>query len=190
MTSVKIASLKPGPFDTIHIKVIDDREGKLGRSAARNLGVKDVGTDWIFFLDADDLMHPGAFESMEGLCHSHNAVFGNIWEYKDGLCSWRYQIPEIERYEDLIALDPYLTLQMGHFVKADVAKALSFNEDLDCGEDWDYYLRLWKLGGCSKIGDPLMINRRGMHSTGRRSATGAQWTAAVRAMLEDARNGN
>jgi hypothetical protein len=77
---------------------------------------------------------------------------------------------------------------MGHFVKREVAIKLPFNEEMNTGEDWDYYLRLWRDHDCIKIREPLMLNRRGMHSTGPRSATGRDWTIAVNKMIEEARN--
>lgn len=183
---MKIASDRPGLFKEIRIKVIDDREGKMGRSAARNAGIDQVDTEWIFFLDADDLMHPDAFLSLPS--GSFSAVFGNIMEYDKGLAHWRYQVPEIKSYQELISYDPYITLQMGHFVRTEVAKKLRFNEEMDTGEDWDYYLRLWKSYDAIKIRDCLMINRRGMHSTGPRSATGRDWMDVVHKMLQEARD--
>lgn len=167
--------------------MIDDRNGEKGRSRARNEGVRVCDGDWLFFLDADDLMHPDAFVQVSGYVNDRDAIFGAIWEMKDGVCNWRYQVPEIDNFEDLISFDPYLTLQMGHFVRRDVALSLPFDEEMNCGEDWEYYLRLWKTYKCSKIAHPLMINRRGMHSTGPRSATGAEWSETVHGMIQAAR---
>src|ERR1019366_1934281 len=53
-----------GPFSQLEFHFIDDGRGALGRSKARNVGAhaaRDAGADWIFFLDADDLMTPRAF---------------------------------------------------------------------------------------------------------------------------------
>ena len=50
-----VAFLRSGPFDAIRHVIIDDGEGRLGRSRARNLGM-ETAADWFFFLDADDLM--------------------------------------------------------------------------------------------------------------------------------------
>ena len=82
---------------------------------------------------------------------------------------------------------PNLTIQMGHFVRAEVAKALPFDEDMNTGEDWDYYLRLWRDHGCVKISAPLMINDRSRHSTGPRAASGRDWNKAVGEMISNAR---
>ena len=81
-----------------------------------------------------------------------------------------------------------MTIQMGHFVRSTVAKEVRFNESMNTGEDWDYFLRLWKTYTCVKIDAPLMINDRSTHSTGPRSATGAQWRMAVDDLISNARS--
>ena len=61
--SVRIASLLKGSFTDINIRIIDDTKGQLGRSKARNIAVEGSDSDWIFFLDADDRIHPEACSS-------------------------------------------------------------------------------------------------------------------------------
>jgi len=184
--SVRIATLQKGPFDVVSMRIGDDQDGSDGRSATRNFMADGSEADWLFFLDADDLMHPKALEAMTDYMDM-DAVFGQITELKDGVMMERYQVPEIPGYKELLAFDPYLTLQMGHFVRRDVFLGLRFNEDMDTGEDWDYYLRLWKDNRCIKAPVPLMLNVKGQHSQGPRSATGQDWVAKVDAMLEQAR---
>lgn len=185
--SVRIATLRKGPFDVVNIRAGDDTEGKNGRSATRNSLAADSEADWLFFLDADDLMHPNALQNVSMAVKNYDAIFGQIAEMQDGCIKERYQVPHIPDYKALLAFDPYLTLQMGHFVKRDVFNALKFNEEMDTGEDWDYYLRLWKDHKCIKIGQPLMINEKGRHSTGPRSATGQDWVKVVNGLLEKAK---
>ena len=59
-----------GPFSEVRHVVVDDTEGALGRSAARNQAVKASTADWLFFLDADDLL-------ATALCHHIHQVVGN-----------------------------------------------------------------------------------------------------------------
>jgi len=181
--SVRIATLDKGPFSKVNIRIVDDTKGEMGRSAARNKGVSQSDADWIFFLDADDLMHPDCFRNF---VDGYDAVFGKIVEYANGCIVERYQVPYIKTYEELIAFDPYKTLQMGHYVRREAF--IPFDEAMDIGEDWDYYLKLWKEHHCLKIDKPLMINVRGNHSTGPRSGTGRDWGHVVRSMIEEARN--
>lgn len=185
--SVRIATTEKGYFDVVSVRAGDDLDGAKGRSKTRNDLAAESEADWLFFLDADDLMHPYALSTASQWLKGKDAIFGQIAELKDGCIFERYQVPHIAGYKELLAFNPYMTLQMGHFVRREVFNALRFNEDMDVGEDWDYYLRLWKQYNCIKAPRPLMINSRGQHSTGPRSATGRQWTEVVNKMIEAAR---
>ena len=151
---------------------IDDTEGKLGRSKARNIGVKMSTAEWLFFLDADDIMHKDAKKAKKFT--QYDAIFGLI---NDG----KVRVPQVRQvdFKSLLRHPPAQLLQMGHFVRRRVALNYPFNEALDCGEDFDYYLRVWRDNNCIKIPHTLFVNRRGNHSTGPRSATGRQWSEAV-----------
>jgi len=183
--SIKIACLTDqGPFTEIKVKGIDDREGKMGRSKARNTGIEASTADWLFFLDADDLMHPEVFSNFMPYDHM-DAVWGQIMEYRDGCYMPRFQLPEVEKMDTLLEVDPYYTLQMGFFVRREIMP--KFDEEMNCGEDWKVYLELWRDHLCIKQPKPFMINRRGSHSTGPRSATGRDWMNAVRDLIEKER---
>jgi glycosyltransferase involved in cell wall biosynthesis len=182
-------ALDAGPFDALEIVQIDDTAGAKGRSAARNEGVRAAlaaGADWLFFLDADDLMHPRAFASARPYLATRAAIWGQICELAEDETSGVVRPAQPERIEtlvDLLSHAPWLTLQMGHFARADVARANPFDESMDCGEDFDYYLRVWSKQACVKIDVPLFYNRRGMHSEGPRSKTGREWLRAVNMLI-------
>ncbi len=181
--SVQIACYTDkGPFDEVHIRAMDDSRGHAGRSKTRNEAIKSSTTEWLFFLDADDLMHPDAFSVLNDYL-DYDAVWGNICEYRDGCLFPRYQAPRIEDIKILHEVDPYLTLQMGFFVKRE--KMILFREDLNTGEDWDVYLKLWESCRCIKQEEVLMINRRGFHSTGPKSANGRDWRKTVEKIIKD-----
>jgi len=188
--SVSIAcSQGVGPFDDVRIKMVDDMEGQMGRSGARNLAVNDSDAGWLFFLDADDLMHPDAFSCLNNVSDFDElyGLWGQIIEYHDGCYLERYQVPVIEGYHELLKHDVYLTLQMGHFVQREAALSTPFDEGMDTGEDWDYYLRLWREYRCAKRRGAYMVNCRAQHSVGPRSATGSDWREAVSGLIENAR---
>ena len=151
---------------------VDDTQGKLGRSKARNIGVKMATAEWLFFLDADDLMHKDAKKAEK--YKDYDGIWGLI---NDG----KVRIPQVRKvdFKSLLGHDPTQTLQMGHFIRRRVALDYPFNEILDCGEDFDYYLRVWRDKNCIKIPHTLFVNRRGNHSTGPRSANGRQWSEQV-----------
>lgn len=192
------AQTDPGPFTDFDCVVIDDTAGAKGRSAARNEGVREAaarGADWLFFLDADDIMMPQAFQQMAPHTDRADAVWGMILESAEAQpgadsLTGRIrlpQLPRIETLDDLLLHDPYLTVQMGHFVRTSVALSTPFDEALDVGEDFDYYLRVWGSARCVKITAPLFLNRRGLHSSGPRSGNGTDWRTAVGNVLERAR---
>ena len=129
-----------GAFDDITWYPVEDHRGELGRSKARNKGIahaRQTGCDWLFFLDADDLMAMDAFETASPMLGDYDAIFGAICELREtGPVLRDSQIMEIRNYADLIAHDPYLTLQMGHFVRTSCLGDKAFDEALDTGEDF------------------------------------------------------
>ena len=175
-----------GPFTTIIKVPIYDLQGGSGRSAARNLGIETangLGCDWIFFLDADDLMVADAFENVTTLVQNYDAIWGLICEAPHGsphqLKLREHQSGSATSLDDVLNLDPFLTLQMGHFIKAPIALKIKFDVDLDAGEDFKFYLACWRHYKCIKGDFVLFLNLRGNHSTGPRSADGQQWRRAV-----------
>jgi hypothetical protein len=144
--SVHVARNNISAFSDVRHIVIDDSKGELGRSRARNLGMID-DADWYFFLDADDRMRPDALDIRN---FETQAIFGAISlashhkRAKDVYpCGWR----EISLH------GASGTLSMGFFCRADIAKRLRFNEALDAGEDFEFYLR---LDDFAKIDRPLV----------------------------------
>ncbi|AYN94980.1 FkbM family methyltransferase [Pseudomonas sp. LTJR-52] len=174
-----------GAFDEVEILEFDDTQGFFGRSHARNEAVKlasESSSDWLFFLDADDLMVESAFQAVAALLDDYDAIWGEI--YVADLATQQatrreHQVSPVTTLEQVLTNDPYLTLQMGHFVRTEVARQYPFDTELNSGEDFDYYLRVWKENRCIKINQPLFLNVRGEHSTGPRSATGADWRKSI-----------
>jgi tetratricopeptide (TPR) repeat protein len=182
-----------GRFSEIITIRIDDPEGRLGRSRARNLGIRKAAehnVDWIFFIDADDLMSLSAFEYVSPYLDAYDGIWGSIWPIEKGESTAKerpHQLPFLYSIEDILSYDPFVTLGIGHFVKTSVALSILFDESLDAGEDFDYYLRVWEKYNCIKIPLPLWFHRRGEHSQGPKSATGIDWRQQVEKIIKQKR---
>lgn len=124
----------PGPFSICRVAMVPDPHGELGRSRARNRGLDENPADWHFLLDADDEMCLGAFELVD---LEAPATFGAIC-----LKGRRYVDDVWPCTRELILHRRFArgTLSMGCFVRGDLG--LRFDESLDVGEDFDFYLRL------------------------------------------------
>ncbi len=188
--SVKKAyAISPGPFSSLAFIEMNDTRGELGRSAARNRGVqlaRESGADWVFFLDADDIADPRAFASVAPYIDGHDAVWGAIYELADdeeGGVMRPGQVTQMSTLDQLLANDPWITLQMGHFVKTDVALKTPFDRQMNSGEDFDYYLRVWSKYRCIKIPQPFFYNRRNTHADGPRATTSKEWRIVVERMI-------
>jgi len=184
-----------GLFDNIEVITVDDTMGKVGRSRARNQAVKTAHAqnhDWVFFLDADDFLFDAAFENASKHLNHVDGLWGAICEANSDLSVVKIrpkQLKSAATLKEILSLHPFLTLQMGHFVRTNVAITNPFNENLDCGEDFEYYFKIWSKYRCKKIEEILFLNIRGGHSTGPRAADGMQWNNVVSSLWEDWKQG-
>ena len=156
-----------------------------GRSKARNRAIRRATTDWLFFLDADDLCHLLTFINVVPYL-KYDAIWSHIYEMKmdePGFYERKDQITPITRIEDILLRDPFQTIHTGHFVRKEICPL--FDEDMDAGEDFKQFIELWDQHNCIKIPEPLFINRRGEHSQGPRSASGRDWRRSVERQLRE-----
>lgn len=183
-----------GPFDEIVHYAMDDGEGRHGRSNRRNAAIVQAlsdGVEWLFLLDADDVLAPNAFETFGRRIAEEpeiDALWGLICEYDDdGEPQLRNgQAETLDSYADFLATAPYLAVQIGAFIRTSKLASIGFDETMDTGEDYKLYLQLWKNAVCRKRPEIFFINRRGQHSTGPRSASGQDWNRVVDRLWADA----
>lgn len=179
-----------GPFAEVAFVPLLDLEGAHGRSSRRNDGIRYALAkqfDWIFFLDADDLMAREAFTAVAPYVEDHDAVFGQITVFDPVKMEAEvrpHQMGATSSLADVLRFDPAFSLQMGHFVRTSAAASIGFDTALNTGEDFKYYLELWRQYRCTKLAQTLFYNRRGQHSTGPRSADGRQWRLSVNKVFE------
>jgi glycosyltransferase involved in cell wall biosynthesis len=165
-------------FTDVEHFVVWDTKGEFGRSAARNRAIlSSQDADWFFFLDADDIMRPCALEyCMLNSAATFGAVYQrgatireNVWP-----CDWR----------SIVDYGARGTLSMGFFCRADVARRLRFNEDLDAGEDFEFYMRLPHF---VKVRSPLVeIGRDTPSAVGPRGYISLDWIGVCNTVIEDA----
>jgi FkbM family methyltransferase len=183
-----------GPFTEITLYPMADDEGRFGRSNRRNAAIGqagDEGIDWLFFLDADDELAPNAFEAFGRRLAAEpevEALWGLICEFDEaGAAGLREDQPgDLESYADFLATPPYLAVQIGGFIRTELAARYGFDESMDTGEDYRLYLQLWRNHLCRKRPEIFFVNRRDQHSTGPRSATGQDWREVVDRLWADA----
>ena len=134
------------------------RQGNSGLAAARNTGLSAACSDKILFLDADDLLHPGAIEScLATFARVPNAgfVYGahRRVDTQGSVCvAYRYTP---------VGPDPYRDFLKGNIVgmhatvlysREKLASIGGFNEALRRCEDYDVYLRLSKVAPVASHG--------------------------------------
>ncbi len=179
MRSVATARKWPShPWDHVDHFLIDDTAGAMGRGRARNAGIDkaaEARDDWLFFLDADDQMMPNALALND---FDAPATFGAI--LLDGKPlkenAWPLTFAEIAEG------GAHGTLVMGFFCRADLG--MRFDEALDAGEDFEFYLR---LPGFTKRREPLVdIGYRTPSATGPRGYERIDWIAVCNEQIKRA----
>jgi len=176
-----------GPFTAVAHECRSDAFGERGRSRTRNdVVAMHPEADWFFFIDADDLLHPEAFARFGAVLDADiQAVFGAV------TIDWRdhwHVIPENVYpldWRGLLDHGAAGTLSMGCFVRGDAAGATPFNDEMDAGEDFDFYLRLLHGRRWTKLREPLVLIRRSVPSAGGpRGYKTLDWRAACRAVVD------
>lgn len=176
MAALSVIQLQPYCFTEILHIIINDTEGKLGRSKARNLGMVDA--DWYFFLDADDTIMPYAPRFVERTPDEFAAIFGAV--QINGRVTPKNRWPC--RIEDVHEHGGLGTICMGFFVKSEVAWDLKFDESLDKGEDFDFYMRLPSF---YKVKPPLVsINSHIPSANGPRGYKELDWHKVCREVID------
>lgn len=147
---------------------------KQGLSYAKNYGLYHINTDWVGFLDADDLYLPTKLENQVKYIENNRVDFlGTKSWYIDGLnedelySNWYLnndEIPNYENHEDIKnqIFNSNVLTHGSMLVRKECIDTLNGYQDVRGAEDWD----LWKRGVSSdfifhQLQDKLYIYRRG-----------------------------
>ena len=155
-----------------------------GVSRARNTGLSFSDTEYVLFLDADDVLEPDALERLRSgsnTCDDAVASFGSFCKIlPDGSPYPGQPDPGIARYPTGDVLRPMLKQNFlangGHvLVKAEVARRIGgFDPSLRLSEDWEFWCRLALEGPFVFIaGAPVMSLR--VHTSSSSGALSREW---------------
>lgn len=177
LAAMSVVNLEPWVFDEVLHVIVNDTRGELGRSRARNIGM-ETPADWYFFLDADDIIMPYAPRFVEKVDDEYAAIFGAV--QINGRVTPQDRWPC--RIEHILEFGGLGTICMGFFVKGDVARDLRFDENLDKGEDFDFYMRLPSF---YKVRVPLVsVNSKMSSAGGPRGYKELDWLKTSREVVD------
>ncbi len=152
--------------------------GMKGPGGARNFGVSKTTTDWLFFLDADDLLVPGAFALFERSAHDNpdahwiSGQFVNWYpdghyEYLDGKpyspepISDCFQLEILHRpVKQFISLTPIT--QGTYCLRRNLYDRIGgFDESYMVGEDWLMWMKCAREADLYLYAQVVLHQRRG-----------------------------
>jgi glycosyltransferase involved in cell wall biosynthesis len=157
---------------------------RVGPSIARNIGVEHASSEWVAFLDDDDLYYPDKLERQIRFLESHPHVVALGGACKmitaDGIEeTWGRQGPP-RQLTLADALCNTASMSQALMIRRDTFLALGgFSPDIVHMEDFEFGIRLLASGApVFYLGEPLFIYHRG----GRAQLT-AQWGKMLKAEL-------
>ena len=145
--------------DDRRIRVIVQPERKMV-GAARNVGWRSSGADWIAFLDSDDEWLPEKTERQMALLAKSEAV-ACFTGLKCKVDHYVHSPPETVSLFDLQRRNVLDTASTSIVRNSALAAVGGFDKHLPTCVDWDMWIKLRMLGELSILGDPMIYYDRG-----------------------------
>jgi len=134
------------------------------RAYSRNVGLENAQSDYVTFLDSDDLMYPENLSDAADFAiqHPELKLFHNRYELRDrsGKVIYQYKLPSLAKPLRAISNGNFMGC-IGNFLHRDIYTVYRFDpsEDLTGSEDWDFWIQLIgenKIGRIEKVNSGIV----------------------------------
>ena len=138
-----------------------------GLANARNVGIAESSSEFISFLDDDDLRLPGSLDKQLraisadehiALCYGQ-ALIGDAHRQLPTGEIYPLKCPQGDIFWDLLE-DNFIPMPAVLVRKSSLIKEGCFNTNLDLIEDWDMWLRLSETYLVASVAEPVAIYRK------------------------------
>lgn len=152
-----------------------------GLSNARNVGIAESSSEFIAFLDDDDLRLPGSLDKQLqaisaddriALCYGQ-ALIGDARRQLPTGEIYPVKCPSGDIFWDLLE-DNFIPMPTVLTRKSSLLSAGCFNTNMSLVEDWDMWLRLSEHFSIAAIEEPVAIHRKAIAASGQMSSSPAQ----------------
>lgn len=152
-----------------------------GLANARNVGIAESSTDFVAFLDDDDLRLPGSLDKQLqaisaddriALCYGR-ALMGDARRQLPTGEIYPAKCPEGDIFWELLE-DNFVPMPTVIARKSSLLKEGCFNPDLDLTADWDMWLRLSERFSVTALAEPVAIYRKAVAESGQMCSNPAE----------------